>query len=88
MIGLTCWSHYLNFDNIHILSQAWLAISDFGGIQEEAPSLGGQLLVIRENTERLKALETGVARLVGGSPERLGEMLEEVYRDESWIAQV
>jgi UDP-N-acetylglucosamine 2-epimerase (non-hydrolysing) len=76
------------FDFVHLLANAWLAVSDSGGVQEEAPSLGVPLLVIRENTERPEALETGVARLVGGSPARLDEMLDEVYRDDSWIRQV
>ena len=44
--------------------------------------------MIRENTERPEALETGVARLVGGSPERLATMLEEVYTDDAWVRQV
>lgn len=76
------------FDFIHLLSRAWLAVSDSGGVQEEAPSLGVPLLVIRENTERPEAIETGVARLVGGSPERLAMMLDEVDRDDTWIRQV
>lgn len=76
------------FDFIHLLSQAWLVVSDSGGVQEEAPSLGVPLLVIRENTERPEALETGVARLVGGSSERLAAVLEQVYLDDAWIRQV
>lgn len=76
------------FDFIHLLSRAWLVVSDSGGVQEESPSLGVPLLVIREHTERPEALETGVARLVGGSPARLAEMLEEVYRDDTWLLQV
>jgi len=45
-------------------------------------------LVIRENTERPEAVEAGVARLVGGSPEKLAAMLEEVYREGTWIEHV
>lgn len=69
---------------IHLLSHAWLIVSDSGGVQEEAPSLGKPLLVLRENTERPEAIESGVARLVGGAPARLETMLEEVYHDGSW----
>lgn len=76
------------FDFVHLLANAWLAVSDSGGVQEEAPSLGVPLLVIRENTERPEALESGVARLVGGSPARLADMLNEVYRDDAWIRRV
>lgn len=71
---------------VHLLSRAWLIVSDSGGVQEEAPTLGKPVLILRENTERPEAVATGVARLVGGRPERLAEMLEEAYLDESWIA--
>jgi UDP-N-acetylglucosamine 2-epimerase (non-hydrolysing) len=73
---------------IVLLSHAWLIVSDSGGIQEEAPTLGKPLLVLRKNTERPEAVESGVARLVGGSPERLGAMLEEVRRDGSWADEI
>lgn len=76
------------FDFIGLLSRAWLIVSDSGGVQEEAPTLGKPLLVLRENTERPEAVESGVARLVGGSPERLREMLEETYADGLWASQV
>jgi UDP-N-acetylglucosamine 2-epimerase (non-hydrolysing) len=79
----------LDYENfIVLLSSAWLIISDSGGVQEEAPSLGKPLFVLRENTERPEALESGVARLVGGKAERLATMLEEIYDDESWLLQV
>lgn len=73
---------------IVLLSRAWLIVSDSGGIQEEAPTLGKPLLVLRKNTERPEAVESGVARLVGGSPERLGAMLEEVRQDGNWADEV
>lgn len=75
-------------DFIHLLSQAWLIVSDSGGVQEEAPTLGKPVLVIRENTERPEAVESGVARLVGGLPERLAVMLEEVHQDGRWTRRV
>ena len=75
-------------DFVVLLSHAWLIASDSGGIQEEAPSLGKALLVLRENTERPEAIQSGVARLVGGSPERLAAMLEEVYQDGTWLDDV
>jgi len=73
---------------IVLLSHAWLIVSDSGGIQEEAPTLGKPLLVLRKNTERPEAVESGVARLVGGSPERLGAMLEEVRQDGNWADEI
>jgi UDP-N-acetylglucosamine 2-epimerase (non-hydrolysing) len=75
-------------DFIILLSQAWLIVSDSGGVQEEAPTLKKPLLILRENTERPEAIESGVARLVGGCPERLAEMLDEVYRDGKWIHDI
>ena len=55
-------------------------------MQEEAPSLGKPLLVLRENTERPEALEIGVAKLVGENS--LLEMLNEHFHDETWINSV
>jgi UDP-N-acetylglucosamine 2-epimerase (non-hydrolysing) len=75
-------------DFVHLLASAWLIVSDSGGIQEEAPSLGKALLVLRENTERPEAIDAGVAKLVGGQPERLAEMLEDSYANDAWIQRV
>lgn len=75
-------------DFIALLSHAWLIVSDSGGVQEEAPTLGKPLLILRENTERPEAIESGVARLVGASSHRLAEMLTEAYRTGSWIEQI
>jgi UDP-N-acetylglucosamine 2-epimerase (non-hydrolysing) len=75
-------------DFIALLSNAWLIVSDSGGVQEEAPTLGKPLLIMRENTERPEAVEAGVARLVGRSPQGLRTMLEHVYTDDTWHRQV
>lgn len=74
---------YIDF--ITLMRASWLVVSDSGGVQEEAPSLGKPVLVLRENTERPEAVEAGVAKLAGGN---LAELLEENYRDESWIFSV
>lgn len=73
-------------DFVHLLSHAWLIVSDSGGIQEEATALGKPMIVLRENTERPEAVECGVARLVGESPERLRDMLCTALIDEVWHA--
>lgn len=52
-------------DFAQLLSVAHLVLSDSGGVQEEAPSFGVPVLVLREVTERVEALEAGCARLVG-----------------------
>jgi UDP-N-acetylglucosamine 2-epimerase (non-hydrolysing) len=71
-----------------LLANAWLIVSDSGGVQEEAPSLGKPLLVLRENTERPEALEAGVARLVGGDAANLAQLLNEVYDSPEWVDAV
>jgi UDP-N-acetylglucosamine 2-epimerase (non-hydrolysing) len=73
---------------IMLMRHAWLIVSDSGGLQEEAPTLGKPLLVLRENTERPEAIESGVARLVGKEPDRLAAMLEEAHDEGSWADEV
>src|SRR2546422_190065 len=73
---------------IVLLSRAWLLVSDSGGVQEEAPTLGKPVLILRENTERPEAIEAGVARLAGGEPARLALMLQGAYEGRSWIYHV
>lgn len=75
---------YIDFTAL--MKASWLITSDSGGVQEEAPSLGKPLLVLRENTERPEAIESGVAKLVGENS--LLEMLNSNYIDESWINSV
>ena len=54
---------YLSF--CYLMDRAFLILTDSGGIQEEAPSLGKPVLVMRETTERPEAIEAGTVRLVG-----------------------
>lgn len=54
---------YLPF--VYLMFKAHLIITDSGGVQEEAPSLGKPVLVMRETTERPEAVEAGTVRLVG-----------------------
>jgi UDP-N-acetylglucosamine 2-epimerase (non-hydrolysing) len=56
---------------VHLLARATIALSDSGGVQEEAPSLGTPVLVLREKTERPEGLAAGVARLVGTDRARI-----------------
>ena len=58
-------------DLVHRIRDSDLVLSDSGGIQEEAPTLGTPLLVLREKTERPEAIVSGNARLVGTSAERI-----------------
>jgi UDP-N-acetylglucosamine 2-epimerase (non-hydrolysing) len=56
---------------VDLMRRAWLLITDSGGVQEEGPSLGKPILVMREKTERPEAIEAGTVRLVGTDPERI-----------------
>ena len=70
-----------------MMSRAWLIVSDSGGVQEESPTLGKPLLVLRENTERSEAVDAGCAKLTG-TPELLRDALDEACSDNSWIRNV
>ncbi len=60
---------YANF--ALLMNRAYLVLTDSGGIQEEAPSLGKPVLVMREKTERPEAVEAGTAKLVGTDAKRI-----------------
>jgi UDP-N-acetylglucosamine 2-epimerase (non-hydrolysing) len=60
---------YLPF--VHLMDRATLIITDSGGVQEEAPSLGKPVLVMRDVTERPEAVEAGTVRLVGTDAGRI-----------------
>lgn len=61
------------FDLVGALKAADLVLTDSGGIQEEAPTFGTHLLVLREVTERPEGIEAGVAELVGTNPDQILE---------------
>jgi UDP-N-acetylglucosamine 2-epimerase (non-hydrolysing) len=67
-------------DMIYLLSRAALVLSDSGGIQEEAPSFGVPVLVLRWKTERPEGIEAGVAELVGADEELI------VARAAHWLS--
>ena len=56
---------------VDLMRRAYLIVTDSGGIQEEAPSLGKPVLVLREKTERPEAVEAGTVLLVGTDPARI-----------------
>jgi len=56
---------------VDVMRRAYLLITDSGGVQEEGPSLGKPILVMRERTERPEAVEAGTVRLVGTEVERI-----------------
>jgi len=54
---------------VYLMSKTYLILTDSGGIQEEAPSLGKPVLVMRDTTERPEALKAGTVKLVGTDPD-------------------
>lgn len=52
-------------DFVYLLNRAWTVVTDSGGVQEEAPTFGLQILITRESTERPEVVDAGFGRLVG-----------------------
>jgi UDP-N-acetylglucosamine 2-epimerase (non-hydrolysing) len=65
-----------------LLKNCYIVLTDSGGIQEEAPSLGKPVLVMREVTERPEAVSAGTVRLVGANRERIFAGVSELLDDE------
>jgi len=70
---------YLPF--VHLMGAAHLIVTDSGGIQEEAPSLGKPVLVMRETTERPEAVAAGTVRLVGTDVDRITDEVGRLMDD-------
>ena len=71
---------YLPF--VWLMNHAWLILTDSGGIQEEAPSLGKPVLVMRETTERPEAIDAGTVSIVGTDSQRIVDEVTRLLRDE------
>lgn len=71
---------YLNF--VFLMEKADIILTDSGGIQEEAPSLGKPVLVMRDNTERPEALEAGTVKLVGTDYDKIINEVSELLENE------
>jgi len=70
---------YADFANL--INHSYLVLSDSGGLQEEAPSLGKPVLVLRDTTERPEAVEAGTVKLAGTSREVIREMTSKLLAD-------
>lgn len=73
---------------IFLMSRSKLILTDSGGIQEEAPSLGVPLIVMRDTTERPEGIEAGCAVLAGTSRQRIIDEFEKIYEDEILYKQM
>ena len=71
---------YLNF--VFLMEKADIILTDSGGIQEEAPSLGKPVLVMRDNTERPEAIEAGTVKLVGTDYDKIINEVSELLENE------
>lgn len=72
--------NYLPF--VYLMSRSHLIVTDSGGVQEEAPSLGKPVLVMRNTTERPEAVDAGTVRLVGTDAARIIEHANQLLDDQ------
>ena len=68
---------------VRIMKESFLVVTDSGGLQEEAPSLGKPVLVLRNETERPEAVEAGTVRLVGTDRDAIVEEMTKLLTDEA-----
>jgi UDP-N-acetylglucosamine 2-epimerase (non-hydrolysing) len=68
---------------IYMMNKSYFIITDSGGVQEEAPSLGKPVLVMRDTTERPEAVEAGTVKLVGTNPQAIIEEAQKLLDDEN-----
>lgn len=68
---------------IYLMNKSYFIITDSGGVQEEAPSLGKPVLVMRDTTERPEALEAGTVKLVGTNAQKIIEEAQKLLNDKS-----
>ena len=67
-----------------LLNRSYLIITDSGGIQEEAPSLGKPVLVMRDTTERPEAVDAGTVMLVGTNVDKIVTIAERLLNDHAF----
>lgn len=72
----------------HLIKASKIVLTDSGGVQEEAPSLGKPVLVMRENTERPEAVEAGTVRLIGTDYARIVGEVSELIDDPEHYASM
>jgi UDP-N-acetylglucosamine 2-epimerase (non-hydrolysing) len=73
---------------VYLMSRSHLILTDSGGIQEEAPSLGKPVLVMRDVTERPEAVEAGTSKLVGTNVARIVDETERLLQDSHYYEAV
>jgi len=77
---------YRNF--VYLMSKSYFILSDSGGVQEEAPSLGKPVLVMRDVTERTESIIAGCSELVGSSKEKIISRVNALLRDSNLYSRM
>ena len=77
---------YLEF--VHLMNKSYLVLTDSGGIQEEAPSLGKPVLVMRNTTERPEAIDAGTVKLVGTDKDLIISEVSKLIEDKEYYKQM
>ncbi|KRM72421.1 UDP-N-acetylglucosamine 2-epimerase [Lacticaseibacillus brantae DSM 23927] len=72
----------------NLAARSYFIMTDSGGVQEEAPSLGKPVLVLRDTTERPEGVEAGTLRLVGTQPEAVQSAMVELLEDDAAYAKM
>ena len=67
----------------NLLARSYLILTDSGGIQEEAPSLGKPVIVLRDTTERPEGIAAGTLKLAGTDEETIYNLVRELFTDET-----
>ncbi|MFY8025082.1 MAG: non-hydrolyzing UDP-N-acetylglucosamine 2-epimerase [Sediminibacterium sp.] len=77
---------YLSF--IYLMDKSYIILTDSGGIQEEAPSLGKPVLVMRDTTERPEAIDAGTVELVGTNESKIINSVSKLLDDEIYYEKI
>src|SRR5262249_35634789 len=77
-----CWLRPLDYHrSVHLMGGGHMILTDSGGIQEEAPSLGKPVLVLRDRTERPEAVAAGTAKVIGVTREAVVSEVDRLLTD-------
>ena len=79
----------LNYEPfVYLMKHSFIVLTDSGGIQEEAPSLGKPVLVMRDVTERPEAVEAGTVKLIGANKHNIIKNIEDLYNNQETYSKM
>jgi UDP-N-acetylglucosamine 2-epimerase (non-hydrolysing) len=70
-------------DFVFLMKKSWIILTDSGGVQEEAPTLGKPVLVMRDVSERTEAIEAGTVKLIGTEHKNIVKNVQTLLEDEN-----